>query len=110
MVGVTPALRQGDDGGKEGGVGTWELNHQNVLRIDAQSSRVGNRLSLIPVLDFFFHPSIFFQVLSLRFLGLCPPKSLEGGVFGGVIGSLPGLDGLAESSSSSPGSPLPLDV
>ena len=87
-----------------------ECDERNLLLIDAQSSRVGNRLSLIPVLDFFFHPNIFFHVLSLRFLGLWPPKSLEGGVFGGVIGSLPGLDALAESSSSSPGSPLPLDV
>ena len=78
--------------------------------VDAQSSMVGNRPSRIPVLDFFFHPSIFFQVLSLRLLGLCPPKSLEGGVFGGVIGSFPGLDALAESSSNSPESPLPLDV
>ena len=73
-----------------------------------QSSRVGYLLSLIPVLDFFFHPSIFFHPLSLRLLGLWPPKSLDGGVFGGVIGSAPGLGALTESSVSDPVSPFPL--
>lgn len=41
-----------------------------------QSANIGNRLSLIPVLDFFFQLSIFFHEVSLRLRGNCPPKSL----------------------------------
>ena len=43
-------------------------------------------------------------------MGLDSPKSDEGGVLGGVIGSLPGLGALAESSVIESRSPLPLDV
>lgn len=75
---------------------------------ECQSSMVGKRLSRIPLLDFFFHTSIFFHVLSPRLRGLPPPKSLDGGVVGGVIGSRFGLDGLAESSVRL-ASPLPLE-
>ena len=53
------------------------------------------------LVDFFLlprRPIIFLQVLSLFIFGLDPPKSLDGGVVGGVIGESVGLGRLPESS------------
>ena len=62
----------------------------------------------VPLPDFDFQPNIFFQVLSGRLFGLDPPKSEDGGVVGGVMGSPAGLGALAESSVNGSGSALPL--
>ena len=77
------------------------------MRTKDYSSTLAIRASLIPLFDLFFHTSIFFHAVSLRCFGLVPPMSLEGGVVGGVMGSLGGLDVL-ESSVKLP-SPLPLE-
>lgn len=61
-------------------------------------------------LDFFFHPSIFIQLLSGRPFGLDSPISDCGGLCGGVKGSLLELSILPESSVSASESALVLDV
>lgn len=73
------------------------LYRGRALLLCNHSSTLAMRASLIPLFDFLFQTSIFFHAVSLRCLGLVPPMSLEGGVVGGVIGSLGGLE-ILESS------------
>ena len=81
-----------------------------TVSIRVEGPQSSNRLSRIPPLDFFFHPSNLLHVLSGLVFGLDPPKSDEGGVVGGVIGSGRELCPLAESSVMESRSPLPLEV
>lgn len=79
------------------------LSQEQRLRFCHKWSK---RVSRIVVPDFFFHPSIFFHVISCRPFGLDSPKSDWGGVSGGVIGSLLGLSALLESSVKESTSPV----
>jgi hypothetical protein len=92
----------------DGALNSLTVGKSVVIRV-FYSTTLAIRASLIPVLDFFFQTSIFFHAVSLRCFGLVPPISLDGGVVGGVIGSLPEFDALRESSVKL-ASPLPLEL
>ena len=82
---------------------------ETVVKLLLHSSTLPIRASLIPLFDLFFQTSIFFHAVSPRCFGLVPPMSLDGGVVGGVIGSLPGHGMLMESSVKFASQWLPKD-